>query len=84
MKTICYRLPSKSVTSTEQMIDASVSALRELFFWHPQKEYEQLRFTWIKVVSDILDVDPSGLASRYPNFEQIRDRVYPVSSDVLR
>jgi hypothetical protein len=84
MKTICYRLPSKSVTSTEQMIDASVSALRELFFWHPQKDYEQLRFTWLKVVSDILDVDPSGLASRYPNFEQIRDRVYPVSSDVLR
>jgi hypothetical protein len=77
MKAFCYRIPSKNVSEIEQVVDSTVSALRELFFHLTEKEYEMRRLLFVNLVSKEYDVLEKDLLKIYPTFQQIRMSCYP-------
>jgi hypothetical protein len=77
MKSIVYYLPSKSVSVEEQLVDSCVSALRELFFWETEPNYEILRHEFASVAAEVLDLEMEDILKVFPRFDSIREQVYP-------
>lgn len=76
MKAICFYLPSKQVTEADQIISSCVSALRELFFWTPRDQYDELRVKFASKCSEFYDVEQKEVLKLFPRFDDIEGQLY--------
>lgn len=76
MKSICYYLPSKTVSREDQLIDSCVSALRELFFHLPEDEYDDRRHLFAHICGEIFTLDPIDIIKMFPRFDTIKHQLY--------
>jgi hypothetical protein len=76
MKAFSYVLPSRVVTEAEQVLDASGSSMRELFFHLTEDEFTKVREKFIDRLSKVYEWDVETLKKAYPSFQQIRSSLY--------
>jgi hypothetical protein len=76
MKSIAYTMPSRNVTADEQLIDSSISALRELFFHLEEEDYMLRRQLMADRVSEATDRDLNVILKLYPSFQEIAAQLY--------
>jgi hypothetical protein len=77
MKSIVHYLPSKVVSVEEQLTDACVSALRELFFYLSRDEFQARRERFVQVVCEVFGTPRDEALAVFPVWEVILDQVYP-------
>jgi len=76
MKSICYYLPSKSVSKDDQLIDSCTSALRELFFHLEEDEYHIRRLKFAQICADMFGRDVEDILKVFPPFDSIKESIY--------
>jgi len=76
MKSICYYLPSKSVSKDDQLIDSCTSALRELFFHLEEDEYHIRRLKFAQICADMFGRDVEDILKVFPPFGSIKESIY--------
>jgi hypothetical protein len=76
MKTVCYTLPSRIATFQEQMIDSSVSCVREFFFRDSPELFEYRRRSFVAVLCEKFDIPFEVLLDYFPTYDEIKDQVY--------
>jgi len=76
MKSICYVLPSKSVTLEEQLIDSCTSALRELFFHLDIEQYAITRANFACQCAKMFRRNQEDIFHVFPRFDEIEKSLY--------
>jgi hypothetical protein len=77
MKSFCYMIPSKNVGEAEQVLDSTISALRELFLYTRSADYDKLREQFAQAVADNYDFKSEDILKLYPRYEDIKESMYP-------
>jgi len=77
MKSISYLLPSKSVSPEVQVLQATGSALRELFFHHDEHTFMKKRAQLAELFARKYGFETDAILETYPTFFQLRSQIYP-------
>lgn len=82
MKTICYYLPSKLESVEGQMLSSCISALRELFFWTPPQEYDDLRVKFATRYASFYNREFDDVIKCFKRYDEIANSIYGVEEEV--
>jgi hypothetical protein len=76
MKSIAYTIPSRAISEDDQLIDSTISALRELFFHLEESAYHARRMLFAEKVALTMGRRIPDILLLYPTFGEIRQQLY--------
>lgn len=76
MKAIVYALPSGSVPIEQQVTEACVSVMREMFFYDDENTYALRRQDFIDTISRLYNRDVMSIEKLFPTFDQVKVSLY--------
>jgi hypothetical protein len=75
MKSLCYYLPSKEISSEDQIVQTCMSALNELFFHcDEQSTYDTYRRKIINKLTDLTRFSISDLEPLFKTWDTLLDK----------
>lgn len=84
VKTLEWCLPSDSINPTQQIIAASSSVVRELYFHSKREQFESFRIKLSELVSERYNVPIAVLFKSFPTFDHLTSELTcPISRPVI-
>jgi hypothetical protein len=72
MKSLCYYLPSKEISSDDQLIQTSLSAIREIFFHSNfEEDYNPYRERFISTLTELTPLSKCELEDLFPTWNYL-------------
>lgn len=78
MKSLCFHIPSAELTEAEQLVETSISAMRELALHHDVDTYGPLRLAMSAAVEECTGISQESIRETYPSWEDIIESMYGV------
>jgi len=78
-KTLSWTLPSRSISTIEQLLSSSGSVLREMYFYLEADKYEDARNDLIDMIIEAFPMaDRSVISDSYPRFDEISNQLFGI------
>lgn len=76
-KTLSWTLPSRSISTIEQLLSSSGSVLREMYFYLEEEKYHSARKDLIDMILEVFPMaDKSVIDNSYPRFDEISNQLF--------